>query len=187
MPTATGTNIRTGSLSGAPRFRSTLPGVPRWAELAALGAVLTNVPSGLWRLAIAVGIPVGIAQSEYDQMDAPGWGSVYLVVLSLIAEFFALLTWGLIRSWGETWPRFIPFLGGRQVPVLVATSLATAGAAATTVYGVMFAYTSFHADMDSSTWGMWLLNITYAPLVLWGPLLGAVTVHYYRRRTRAAS
>lgn len=44
-------------------------------------------------------------------------------------------------------------------------------------------YTSVNADMDASPWGTWLLNIVYAPLLLWGPLLGAVTVHYCRRRT----
>jgi hypothetical protein len=29
--------------------------------------------------------------------------------------------------------------------------------------------------------------VAYLPLVAWGPLLGAVTVAYYRRRTRAGS
>ncbi|MEU1672373.1 hypothetical protein ABZ752_10125 [Streptomyces roseifaciens] len=47
---------------------------------------------------------------------------------------------------------------------------------------MMFAYTTFNAEMAASTWGIWLLSIAYAPLLLWGPLLGAVTVHYYRRR-----
>ncbi|MFI9251234.1 hypothetical protein [Streptomyces sp. NPDC053069] len=141
------------------------------------------MPSGLWRLAIAVGLPVGLAQSEYDRLHAPGWGSFYLVVLSLVSELLALLTLGLVQSWGETWPRWIPYLRGQRVPVVPATILAGFGALATSVYGVLFVYTSLNADMDASTWGTWLLNIVYAPLLLWGPLLGAVTVHYYRRRT----
>ncbi|MGY0057483.1 hypothetical protein ACWY4P_13100 [Streptomyces sp. LZ34] len=131
-----------------------LPNVPRWARLAALGAALTNVPSALWRAAIAVGIPVGLAQSEYDQMDAPGQGSFFLIGLSVVSELFALLALGLVRGWGEIWPRWIPFLHGRRVP--------------------------------ATTWGTWLLNIAYAPLLLWGPLLGMATVHYYRRGTAPA-
>jgi hypothetical protein len=162
---------------------NTLPNVPRWAQRAAVGAALSNVPSGLWRLAIAVGLPVGLAQSEYDQMHAPGWGSFYLVGLSVVSELLAFLTLGLVQSWGETWPRWIPYLRGHRVPVLPATIVAGLGALATTVFGAMFVYTSVDADMDASPWGTWLLNIVYAPLLLWGPLLGAVTVHYYRRRT----
>ncbi|MBM7172769.1 hypothetical protein JQK87_31150 [Streptomyces sp. G44] len=161
--------------------------MPRWARLAAAGAALTNVPSALWRVAIAAGVPVGLARSEYEQMGAPGLGSLALVVLSLVSEALAFLTLGLVRSWGETWPRWIPRLRGRRVPVLLGTVVAGAGALATTVFGALFVHTSFNADMEATTWGMWLLNIVYAPLLLWGPLLGAVTVHYYRRRTAASA
>ncbi|MEU8435981.1 hypothetical protein AB0F18_24345 [Streptomyces sp. NPDC029216] len=164
-----------------------LPQVPTWARCAALGAALTNVPSALWRLAIAVGIPVGLAQSEYDQMGAPGWGSFALIGLSLVSELFAFLTLGLVQSWGETWPRWIPYLRGRRVPIALGTIMAGLGALAATVFGVLFVYTSLNADMEATTWGLWLLNLAYAPLLLWGPLLGAVTVHYYRRRKTAVS
>ncbi|MEU7108135.1 hypothetical protein ABZ951_24275 [Streptomyces sp. NPDC046215] len=163
-----------------------LPDVPRWARIAAVGAALTNVPSALWRLSIAVGIPVGLAQSEYDAMDAPGRGSLALVTLSVISEFFAFLALGLVQSWGETWPRWVPYLRGRRVPVMLGTGVAGLGALATTVFGALFVYTSLNADMQGTTWGIWLLNIAYSPLLLWGPLLGVVTVHYYRRRMAAS-
>ncbi|MEV4430042.1 hypothetical protein AB0K23_32695 [Streptomyces sp. NPDC049602] len=162
-----------------------LPDVPRWARHAAMGAALTNVPSALWRLAIAVGIPVGLARSEYEAMGAPGWGSLALLGLSLVSELFAFLTLGLVQSWGETWPRWIPYLRGRRVPVLAATVAAGLGALATTIYGVLFVWTTFHGEMAASAWGTWLLNVAYLPLLLWGLLLAAVTVHYYRRRTAA--
>ncbi|MFF6778919.1 hypothetical protein ACFY8W_35950 [Streptomyces sp. NPDC012637] len=164
-----------------------LPDVPRWARNAAMGAALANVPSALWRLAIAVGIPVGLAQSEYDAMGAPGWGSLVLFALSLFSELLAILTLGLVRSWGETWPRWIPYLRGRRVPVLLATVTAGLGALTASVYGVLFVYSAFNAEMEASAWGMWLIDIVYAPLLLWGPLLAAVTVHYHRRRTRTAA
>ncbi|MEV4436491.1 hypothetical protein [Streptomyces sp. NPDC049555] len=162
-----------------------LPNVPRWARRSALGAALTNVPSAVWRIAIAVGLPVGLGRSEYEQLHAPGWGSFYLVGLSLVSEFFAFLALGLVRPWGEVWPRWMPWLGGRRVPVLLATTLAALGAVAATVFGVLFVLTSLDADMDTTAWGRWLLNAVYAPLLLWGPLLAAVTVHYHRRRTAA--
>ncbi|MEU6165990.1 hypothetical protein [Streptomyces tanashiensis] len=160
-----------------------LPEVPRWARNAAMAAALTNVPSALWRLAIAVGIPVGLARSEYEVMDAPGWGSLALLGLSVASEVLAFLTLGLVRGWGEIWPRWIPYLRGRRVPVLAATTAAAFGAFATTTYGVLYVYTTTHAEMEGSAWGIWLMNVLYAPLLLWGPLLAAVTVHYYRRRT----
>ncbi|MFI6639512.1 hypothetical protein [Streptomyces sp. NPDC050504] len=183
---ATGIHAASTNLTGAARSPKTLPGVPRWAELAAQAAAWANVPSGLWRLAIAVGIPVGLAQVEYDRMHAPGWGSFYLLFLTALSEGLALLTLGLIRQWGETWPRFIPFVGGRPVSVKVATGLGAFGAVATTIYGAAFIYSTFHADMEGARWAIWLLNATYAPMILWGPALGAVTVHYYQRRTRGA-
>ena len=35
-------------------------------------------------------------------------------------------------------------------------------------------------------WQAVVFAVAYAPLAAWGPLLGIVTVHYYRRRRRAA-
>ncbi|MEU1025561.1 hypothetical protein ABZ366_26490, partial [Streptomyces sp. NPDC005904] len=92
-----------------------LPGVPPWARRAAVGAAWTNVPSALWRSAIAVGVPVGLAPAEYEQLGAPGPGSLALVGLSLVSEVLAFLTLGLVRSWGEVWPRRLPGLAGRRV------------------------------------------------------------------------
>jgi hypothetical protein len=70
------------------------------------------------------------------------------------------------------------------VPVLAAVVPAAFGAAvACGVYGVLLVWTTLHAEMDITPWGNWLLTACYLPMAAWGPLLGAVTVHYYRRRT----
>lgn len=37
--------------------------------------------------------------------------------LALAASGGAVLTWGLIRPWGEHWPRWMPRVAGREVPV----------------------------------------------------------------------
>ncbi|WP_425247447.1 hypothetical protein [Streptomyces sp. NEAU-NA10] len=161
-----------------------LPRVPRWAHRAAAAVLWVNLPSAAWRVAVVLGVPLGLGESEYDAMLLPGWGLLILPLLSLAQEGLAWLTYGLVRPWGEVWPRWIPYLGGRPVPVLAAVVPAALGAVACTVYGVLLVWTTLHSQMDVEPWGQWLVNLCYLPLVAWGPLLGAVTVHYYRRRTR---
>ncbi|MER5227779.1 hypothetical protein [Streptomyces flaveus] len=82
------------------------------------------------------------------------------------------------------WPRWLPYLGGRPVPVRAAVIPAAFGTLACSVYGVLLVWTTLHAQMDITPWGNWLLTACYLPVAAWGPLLGVVTVHYYRRRTR---
>ncbi|MEW2220227.1 hypothetical protein AB0939_13135 [Streptomyces sp. NPDC006990] len=177
--TAHARNPRAGGPAG------TVPGVPAWARRAAAAVVWVALPSGLWRVAVVLGVPLGLGQAEYDSMLVPGWGLLGLPLLSLLQEGLAWLTLGLVRSWGEVWPRWLPFLGGRPVPVWAAVGPAAFGAMACSVYGVLLLWTTAHAEMDIARWGKWLLDLCYVPMIAWGPLLAAVTVHYYRRRTRA--
>ncbi|MFJ5675646.1 hypothetical protein [Streptomyces sp. NPDC093097] len=149
----------------------------------AAAVLWASVPSTLWRLAVTVGIPLGLAESEYDSMLIPGWGYLLLPLLCVVQEALAFLTLGLVRPWGEVWPRWIPYLRGRRIPVPAAVVPAALGAFACTVYGVLFVWTTLHAEMDITPWGEWLMNACYVPLAAWGPLLAVVTLHYYRRRT----
>ncbi|GGW55379.1 hypothetical protein GCM10010503_35530 [Streptomyces lucensis JCM 4490] len=160
--------------------------MPLWARRAAAATLWTSLPSALWRLAVALGVPVGLARSEYDAMLIPGWGYLILPLLCAVQEALAFLTLGLVRPWGETWPRWLPGLGGRRIPVRAAVIPAALGAFACTIYGALFVWTTLHADMKITRWGEWVMNICYVPMVAWGPLLAVVTVHYYRRRTRNA-
>ncbi|MCO5971704.1 hypothetical protein [Actinoallomurus soli] len=75
----------------------TVPGVPRWAFWAAHGAALVNVPSGLWRVGLAAGFSLGLADSEMKALHTPGRGSIYLIALSVLSEAFGALALGLIR------------------------------------------------------------------------------------------
>ncbi|MGA4842230.1 hypothetical protein [Streptomyces sp. G45] len=160
-----------------------LPDVPRWAALAAHAVPWTVLPSSLWRIALVLRLPV----SDY----APGLGeSLYIVLLSVVSEGLALLTLGLVRGWGEVVPRWIPLIGGRRVRPLAAVVPAALGAVALAlIWG--YAFRNVGADLDSGTGpgGMGspaqdaVLVLSYAPLLLWAPLLLAVTVAYYRRRT----
>ena len=167
-----------------PRIRQAPPPPPRWARRAATLAVLTTLPSGLWRVAMAVGIPVGASdQIRSDRYGFPGWGTVYVFGLTFLLVGLASLTLGLVQQWGEILPRWIPLVGGKPVPPLAAVIPAGAGAIALTVLWV-----STMANIEP-IWAYYglegaervLMMVCYTPLLLWGPLLAAVTISYHRR------
>jgi hypothetical protein len=154
-----------------------------WARRAAHLVPLVTLPSGLWRIALVLGLPL---------MNAPAIPlseKAGIVLLSVVSEGLALLTLGLVQPWGEVVPRWIPVLGGRRVAPLAATVPALLGAGALVVlWGVTFfnaatgdARTGFFSYFDAlqST----VVVACYLPLLAWGPLLGAVAIDYYVRRT----
>ncbi len=157
---------------------------PRWARRAATLTVLTTVPSALWRMAMAVGAPVGVDSSYWSEhYRFPGWGTAYLFGLTVLLGALALLTLGLVRPWGEILPRRIPLVGGKHVPPLAAVIPAGAGAVALTLLWVS-AFASFKDifvlyGLDGPE--RIVVLVCYAPLLLWGPLLAAVTVSYAKR------
>ncbi|MCX5196330.1 hypothetical protein OOK31_20920 [Streptomyces sp. NBC_00249] len=162
------------------------PVVSRPIRWAAHAAALTLLPSGLWRIVIAVGIPVGWgAGSGLEAELFPGVWSFALVALSAFAEGLGLLTLGLVQRWGEVVPNWIPWLRGRRIPPLAAAVPAALGAVAVTLVTVLSAFnwsTNMSAPGSPAGGYWWLMTACYAPLVLWGPLLGIVTVAYWRRR-----
>ncbi|GAA4930561.1 hypothetical protein ACFPM3_02665 [Streptomyces coeruleoprunus] len=154
---------------------------PRWAVWAAHLTTLVVLPSGLWRIALALGHPAGYTEEGFVPFQSPT-AKVYMVALSVVCEALAFLTVGLVRPWGETTPRWIPLIGGRTVRPMAAVIPAALGALALTVlwWNVPWWWTFPHDDMTDT--GKLVVGILYQPLILWGPLLGAVTVAYYRRR-----
>ncbi|GHG53572.1 hypothetical protein [Streptomyces griseocarneus] len=168
------------------------PAVSRPVRWAAHAAALTLVPSGLWRCAVAFGMPSGFAEgTPLHESNFPGPTSLNLIGLSVFAECLGLLTLGLVQSWGERLPRWVPWLGGRRIPTLAAVVPALLGAAVVTAITVAAACGGWQRQMDlpESPKGALatLMTVCYAPLLAWGPLLALVTVAYYRRRrgTRA--
>ncbi|MET9376035.1 hypothetical protein ABZX98_18080 [Streptomyces sp. NPDC002992] len=165
-----------------------LPHVPRWAVLAAHAVPLIVLPSGIWRIALTLGLPVA-------RVDDPGLGQdVYQVVLTVVAELLAFLTLGLVRSWGEVFPRRLPFLGGRPVSPRGTTAAALGGAVALFALVGWFTYAAY-AGLGGNSVGTHtdgpvqqaLLYACYLPLLAWAPLLAAVAIAYYRRRAAAPS
>lgn len=177
-------------VAGGTEGTSDRPEVARWLRWSAKAAALTLLPSGLWRVAIAFGWDSGFAAGDpLHHSNFPGGTSFYLIGLSIFAELVGLLALGLVQSWGEVLPRWVPWLGGRRIPALAAVVPASLGALAVTLITVMGAF----AWNDAGAMGdpvapdgtkYWIMTACYAPLVLWGPLLGVVTVAYYLRRRR---
>ncbi|GGP86678.1 MULTISPECIES: hypothetical protein [Streptomyces] len=177
----------TPTATSASQALDAVPGVSvRLRRLATL-ASLTVLPSCVWRLAIAAGIPMGWGPgSDLHHSYYPGRESLVLVFVTLLQEGLGLLSLGLVRRWGEELPRWIPRLGGRRFHPLVAVVPAALGALALTAITCLGAVTWNEvnaANPDAPTGpALWIFNLSYAPLLLWGPLLGVLAVAYWRRR-----
>ncbi|MGW5424719.1 hypothetical protein [Streptomyces sp. NPDC003943] len=155
-----------------------LPTVPRWAALAAHAVPFVVLPAGLWRLALAFGLPVVESGTRYSD---PGPAMLaYMIGLTVGSELLAFLTLGLVRGWGEV------FLG-RRVNARAATGAALAGAvglAATAGWSAYAVYAGLGDGGMAMTAGQSALFYgCYLLLAAWPPLLAAVAVAYYRRRT----
>ncbi|MET7333151.1 hypothetical protein [Nonomuraea sp. NPDC005650] len=176
----------------------TAAGVPRWAVWAAYATTLIPLPSGIWRIAALI---FGAPLLEFGSAPPPGHGPMlidgrwwYIVALSVVSEAAALLTVGLVAQWGEVWPRRIPGLGGRRVPILAAVVPAGLGAAVLLVFPFALVMLASGRMINGNPSGLivhgWqavVFWVTYAPLAAWGPLLGLLTVHYFNRRRTTRS
>jgi hypothetical protein len=173
-------------------------GVPRWARMAAYAVPLTVLPSSVWRIAVCTfhaPIMRGDLGSALGSSGLPGVTlGLYVVLLSIVSELLAFATVGLVSTWGEVFPRWIPVLHGRRVPALSAVVPAALGAAMLTLLWTWMAVSmslglridgrpqTAAAPVSFGDWKGLVAVAAYAPLLLWGPLLGAVTISYWRRR-----
>jgi hypothetical protein len=173
-------------------------GVPRWARIAALAIPLTVLPSSLWRIAVCTfHAPITRSDllSHVTSSGLPGvplW--LYVILLSIASELLAFTAVGLVSTWGEVVPRWIPVLRGRRVPTLSAVIPAALGATVLTLLWTWVAVAmSLGLRIDGrpqtqlspvsfTDWPGLVAVAAYAPLLLWGPLLAAVAVAYWRRR-----
>jgi hypothetical protein len=160
----------THALTSAAPAPPVVPAPPRWAVIAAWAVPLCVLPSAVWRLA------------QVGDVDSAGW---YLALLSVLSLALASLTLGLVQRWGEWFP-----------PRLV-SGLATTGAALLT--GLCL-YLALNAAFGLVERGPVLIGrddvahpppgadvlVWYLPLLLWAPLVGAVTWDFRRRHRVAA-
>ena len=155
---------------------------PRWARVVAHVIPLTTLPSGLWRICIALGLSLGMLEDGEPFRVSAAEGA-YLITLSVAIEALALLGLGLVRPWGERVPRWLPRIGGRPIPPKPVIAVAGTGALLATAVAVMFFVPGNSiADVEATEAGLVVVVACYAPLLLWGPLLALLTYAYHRRR-----
>ncbi|WFB05685.1 hypothetical protein LRS74_00640 [Streptomyces sp. LX-29] len=152
----------------------------RWAVWAAWATPLSLLPSSVWR--VTVGFTDGHTAPEI----------VYMVALSCVMMGVAFLTVGLVRPWGEIFPRWIPGAAGCPVPARAVTRIARVGAVLIiliTLYGVLNNIFGFVDDPPGNLIGdqekydeppAWV-NYLYLPAAAWGFLVLAVAGDYARR------
>ncbi|SDQ45163.1 hypothetical protein SAMN04489742_1167 [Arthrobacter crystallopoietes] len=155
----------------------------KWGTPVTLAAAAIPAVYAIIRFAWAAGIPLGISSAFLRRMQENGM--VY-AGLGLASMAFAgtLLTLGLIQGWGSVVPRWVPLLGGRRVPILLAVIPASFVAVVVVPAGAELIRLGLSGDtggipFDWTNWG------TIAPAALWifwGPLLGAAALAYYLKR-----
>jgi hypothetical protein len=198
MMTATGTPPAGRIRAAWAAAHTPAAGVSRRARIVAGAVPLTVLPSSLWRIAVCTfhaPITRGDLGSAQTSSGLPGVPlALYVILLSIVSELLAFAAVGLVSTWGEVFPRWIPVLHGRRVPALFAVIPAALGAAVLTLLWTWAAVSlslgqridgrplTQNAPLGFGDWQQLAAVAAYAPLLLWGPLLGAATISYWRRR-----
>jgi hypothetical protein len=123
--------------TGAVANWTTPSAAARWGKWVAYVAVIVPVFYAATRWAWALGIPLGISEEFLRDGQAVGlwWAGAGLAT---VAVGGAILTLGLVQRWGEVFPRWIPFLSGKRVPIWLAVIPASLVAVIVTNAGLMF-------------------------------------------------
>lgn len=126
--------------------------------------------------------PLGFDREVWESARADG-SLLAGVWLGAFAIAGAVLTLGLTMRWGEVFPRWIPRLAGRPVPVRLAVVPASLVALMVLPAGnsmILHVLSQEHGPAEpASNWGA--VGPTFL-WPLWGVALGAAALAYYLRR-----
>jgi hypothetical protein len=155
----------------------------RWGRIAVYVAMIAPIFYTLTRYAWALGIPWGMSLDHLraGQVTHTWTSGLFLATFSLVG---ALLMLGLVQCWGEVFPGWIPFLGGKQVPMalaivpaaIVSVLFMVGGIAAWSGLSQMYAASKIVGES---------LVVFVGPLLLfpiWSIALAVATLGYYYRR-----
>lgn len=146
--------------------------IARWGVTATWIAALSPVPYALSRLTWWTPWPLFADGVDLD--NEPGTRLIG-ILLGLVSECCLWLTLGLIRRRGEVFPRWVPYVGGRVVPVMAAVIPGLAGGALLTIAGRSIIQQGLFVEGE-------VLLVLLLPLWLWGPALVVATLAYWQRR-----
>lgn len=148
----------------------------RRRTLLTLLAACGPLPYALTRLTWLTPWPLLGGEAAEADLATRVWG----LTLSLGAWLGVLLTIGLIRPWGEVFPRWFPVVGGRPVPVAVAAIPGYTVAA-------LLCFAAVPIVLSASTLGVapMLAFALIFPCWFWGPVLALAVQGYigHRRST----
>lgn len=156
----------------------------RWGKWATYVAVLIPLLYAATRWAWALGIPLGLSEQLLREGQASGtwWAGAGLATVAIGG---ALLTLGLSQRWGETVPRWLPFLAGKRVPIWLAVVPASLVSILVTTAGLMFMRQVVLGTTPFTLTEGWAIIGPGLLWPIWGAALGAATLaYYYRRRGR---
>jgi hypothetical protein len=150
----------------------TLPAAAaRGGRVATVVAAACALPYGLLRLTWLTPWPYGMDPAEFVAMPEM---RLHGLLLGLSALAGAVLTTGLVARWGEVWPRWMPVVRGRAVPVAAAVVPGGVVAALFTVAAVPMSVMAVRSGE--------LFTLVVFPFYLWGPALGVAVLGYALRR-----
>lgn len=163
----------------APGYRPVPRWTRRWAYVAvALPVIGWAVPHVLWVLGVPFGISgQKLADAQRDLTTPAG------VAIAVVPPLAALLILGLVRRWGQEFPHWVPGLGGRMVPRLLAVIPAGVVAVALTTYGTLsLAVFAGQLATGEVRWTdvreEWAVAATLLVFLGWGVSLGVTTAGY---------
>jgi hypothetical protein len=168
------------------------PATRSWERLgrhATLAAVLLPVPYEIVRWAWAFGIPLGVSRGADTIEHATAQAKVGMFVLGLLPVVGGILTHGLVRPWGETYPGFIRGKAGRRIAPAVAIVPGAIASILIITAGLVVYRQEINTRLDRvpeprpdiEGWGAWLPAWFWLP---WGAALAIATYAYYRRRSQ---
>jgi hypothetical protein len=159
---------------GSPR------GEPGWGRWVTYLAAVLPLPYAATRLAWAVGIPLGVSDAFLRESEASG-AMVAELSLAGMAIVGSVLTLGLVQRWGEVFPDWLPGLGGKRVPPVLAIVPASIAAILLTIDGLAIwrIWLTGGPSLLEDGWGTVTPALVFMP---WGIALGLATYAYYERR-----
>jgi hypothetical protein len=175
---------RTRSLPARPDGTLVSPRALRGTTYAAAAVPLVGfvLPHLLW----ALHVPFGVRPGATDDVG-PGGTMLFLVAAPAVG---ALLTVGLVRRWGQAFPRWLPVVGGRRVPRPLAVLPPLAVGLLLLQYGVLtvrclvpaalgVTRTCFGHSPDAAL-DNWAFAATYPVFLCWGLALTVAALGYHR-------
>ncbi|MDQ0058764.1 hypothetical protein [Paenibacillus harenae] len=108
-----------GRVRGTAHGPASSTSASRWGRRAAHVAIIAPAYYEITRIAWLFGIPLGISNEMLRDLQESG-AAVAGAGLALVSIGGTVLTHGLIKPWGETFPRWFPMLAGKRVPPALA-------------------------------------------------------------------